>query len=73
MTIQTGDTPMQMIPISEHPSNLDRTARLVLESVHDRWSVYSVKGGFVLITKGRAVVGLFPTDVAARDALASVQ
>lgn len=55
-----------IIPLNEHPSNLDKQARIVAEDRAGRWTVYAVTGGFVLTLEGhRAVTGLFPTQAAA--------
>lgn len=60
------------IPLSEHPSNLDPTARIVSEDRAGRWTVYAVKGGFVLTLAGlRAVPGLFASEREAHNAIAA--
>jgi len=60
---------MQTIPLSEHPSNLDPTARIVAADRHLHWTVYSVRGGFVLALEGmRATPGLFSSDREAAEA-----
>lgn len=57
---------MNTLAINEHPSNLDREARLIAEDRAGRWSIYSVKGGFVAIVSHRAVEGIFATEREAR-------
>ena len=64
-----------IISTAKHPSNLDPTSRLVAGDRECRWSIYSVKGGYVLTLGydvaegGRCVDGLFPSEMAARNAL----
>jgi len=57
------------IAIADHPSNLDKTARLVSEDRAGRWSVYAVKGGFVGIVDHRAIEGLFTNERDAHDTI----
>jgi hypothetical protein len=62
---------MQIIPLAQHASNLDPSARVVAED-HSNcdWVIYAVTGGFVLTLRdGRAVDGLFPTQAAAQQAV----
>jgi|GEM_PF-4802845 len=59
----------KLIPIRQHPANCDPRARLVVEDRRAGWAVYSVTGGYVLITEGLAVDGLFPSAQAACSAV----
>jgi hypothetical protein len=64
-----------IIPLNEHPSNLDKTARIVAEDRAGTWTIYSVKGGFVVTLPGswgtdgipglRAIEGVFETEAEA--------
>ncbi len=57
---------MNIIPLSAHPSNLDKSAHIVAEDRRGDWTIYSVKGGFVVTIWGnRAVEALFPTQAEA--------
>ena len=58
---------LNFIPLNDHPSNLDQTACLVAEDRGGAWTVYRVKGGYCLVSKGSAVSDLFTTE---RDAIA---
>lgn len=63
---------MKLVSLSEHPSNLDPSARIVAAGPLCAWTIYSVKGGFVLVlTDGMAVLDLFPTEAAAHAAYAA--
>lgn len=56
-----------LIPISKHPSNGDRSARLAYDSPNAMRDIYSVKGGFVACIDGMfALEGLFPSIDAAK-------
>lgn len=53
-----------IIPIDQHPNNLDRTAKLIW--FRGPGEVYAVRGGFVrTVGGGLCVAGLFPTLEAA--------
>jgi len=57
------------IPIKNHPSNLDPTARLV-SGPREEYSIFSVRGGFVAcVGANMALEGLFPSEAAARTAI----
>lgn len=61
---------MKIIPLASHASNLDKTAKIVASDRNLDWTIYSVRGGFVLTLHGlRAVDGLYPTE---REAHADV-
>ncbi len=47
-----------MIPLNQHPSHLDPSARLV-SGFGARWEVFQVTGGFVGCAEGMAAPGLF--------------
>lgn len=60
---------MKLVPTAEHPSNLDPTARIVAADPLCAWTVYAVRGGFVLaISGGRAALELFATQHDAQTA-----
>lgn len=64
---------MNLIPTSQHPSNLDPAARIVAADANCAWTIYSVTGGFVLTLRdGMAVDGLFPTQAAAQQAIGAL-
>ena len=60
------------VPISAHPSNLDPTAELV-SGAREELSIFRVRGGFLACRQGEAFIVLFPTQDAARAALASAR
>lgn len=63
---------MNIVPLASHPSNPDKTARIVAEDRGGDWTIYGVRGGFVLTIWGsRAVEDLFPSEREARDAIAT--
>lgn len=67
MSVPTG----YAIPLCDHPSNNDPTARLVtdLGVAVSKHSIYSVRGGFVAcLGYEMCLEGLFPTKAAARAA-----
>jgi len=60
---------MNAIQISDHPSNLDPTARLV-STPREEHSIFSVRGGFIAcVGAAMALEGLFKTEAAARAAI----
>lgn len=63
-------TDRKIIPIAEHPSNLDRTAVLSWENRRDMKHTYRVQGGYVACPSfGLAFADLFPTEDEAKAAL----
>jgi hypothetical protein len=58
---------MKLLPINDHPSNLDPEACLVAEDRIGRWSIYRVKTGFVAIVAHKAVEGVFSTEREVRE------
>lgn len=60
-----------LIPISEHESNLDKTAKLEWPTGGQvlRGSVYSVRKGYVGLLDGKAFEGHFPTLAEAKAAV----
>ena len=59
---------INMIKISDHPMNLDRSAELV-SSAREQLSIFRVHGGFVACLNGMAIATVFPTQETARAAL----
>lgn len=60
---------MRIVPLAEHPSNLDPSARIVAAGLFCAWTIFSVAGGFVLVLPGGvAALELFPTEAAAHAA-----
>lgn len=59
-----------LIPISQHESNLDKTAKLEwpLGNVC-RGAIYSTRKGFVALVDGMAIPGHFPTLEKAKAAV----
>lgn len=61
---------MRLVRLSEHPNNLDPTARIVASGPLCAWTIFSVAGGFLLsLSDGQAVLEVFPTEAAAHAAL----
>lgn len=59
----------KLIPISEHESNLDKTAKLEWPiGKVCMWAVYSVRKGYVAILSGLAFEGHFETLAEAKSA-----
>ena len=59
---------MTLIPLSQHPSNLDRTANLVSGPHYEGRDVYQVRGGYLATIENRAFLRLFPSFETARAA-----
>ena len=53
------------VPTREHPSNLDLSATMVDGVRNVDWTVYRVKGGYLLTARGRAVRDLFASQAEA--------
>lgn len=62
----------KIIPLRDHPSNLDHTAVWV-SGMHEPGMVFRVNGGYLAtIPAGDAFEGLFASEQEARTAIASV-
>ena len=59
---------MSLIPVSQHPLNLDPTATLVSGS-RERMSIFRTSKGFVAVLNGMAPADIFATESDARGAL----
>lgn len=61
---------MNTIPLSQHPHNLDRTAKIVWEDRRTGEHVYSVKAGYVAaFGHSETFDTTFQTEEDARDAM----
>lgn len=59
-----------IIPLKQHGSCLDPTARIVREA-HGRWTIYAVRGGYVATLPDlMAIAGKFPSEA---DAIAAAE
>lgn len=58
----------QLIPLANHPSNLDRTATLISGPIYRGRDIYRVRGGFLATLGDLAIAGLFNSEREAAEA-----
>lgn len=63
----------RLVPLKDHPHNADPSATLIWTDHVTADSIYRVRAGYVAVAGGTGAAheGAYPTEIAAREALAN--